>query len=198
MGLQGKYKSSVPGTITGNVREYHSARFLGSDIFRQTEVFIGETWRAELSNPSHIPEAQILSWKLPESILTVVCIQPSLMQRTSDGTLSTLHSSTAMSVTTSEDYGASLSHFPQITGQTDAPHWAWFRRRVLTLKRCFSFSSSPRACSQRVFWLLPFSLYYHKVFILQYKCTNVWFGTVGKSPASHNITNLSTVYQLCN
>lgn len=136
--------------------------------------------------------------------VTVVCIQPSLMQRTSDGTLSTLHSSTAMvittamSVTTSEDYGASLSHFLQITGQTGAPHWAWFSRRVLTFKRCFSFSSSPRACSQRVFWLLPFSLYYHKVFILQYKYTNVWFGTVGKSPASHNITNLSTVYQLCN
>lgn len=92
MGLQGKYKPSVPGTITGNVREYHSARFLGSDIFRQTEVFIGETGRAELSNPSHIPEAQILSWKLPESIHICYCCLHSTFSDAENKWCDSLHS----------------------------------------------------------------------------------------------------------
>lgn len=139
MGLQGKYKPSIPG-MWGNTTVHGSwvQTFLGKlrcssgrheelhslilHIFPRHRYWAGSYQKAFIS-------------------VTVVCIQPSLMQRTSDVTLSTLHSSTAMvittAITTSEDYGASLSHFPQITRQTDAPHWAWFSRRVLTLKRCF-------------------------------------------------------------
>lgn len=61
-----------------------------------------------------------------------------------------------------------MRHHPQPPRQTANPPWAC-RRFLPVLKGSFSFSLSPSACSYRVVWLLRSSLYYCKVYGLQYK-----------------------------